>query len=67
MFTMTEAQIKRALRANRRDGRWPSSLYQIAQRDGVSRSMLTTAVKNPSRYPRARRRIELLVARERAS
>ncbi len=62
---MTEAQIKRALERNRRKGRRPWSLYQIAQMKGVSRSLITTAVKNPSRYPAARAFIESVVAPER--
>lgn len=66
MFTMTASQIKHALKRNRRAGRRPWSLYQIAKMKGVSRSMLTTAVKNPARYPQARAYIEsLLVDSER--
>lgn len=61
MFTMTEIQIKRILRRNRKAGRRPWSLYQIAQMKGVSRSLITTAVKNPSRYPGARGFIESLL------
>lgn len=58
---MTEAQIKRALLRNRKAGRRPWSLYQIAAMKGVSRSLITTAVKRPSRYPRARAYIESLL------
>lgn len=61
MFTMTEAQIKRALRRNRKAGRRPRSLYEIAKMKGVSRSIMTTAVKNPGRYPQARLFIESLL------
>lgn len=55
---MTETQIKKVLRRNRRAGRRPWSLYQIAKMKGVSRSLMTMAVKNPRRYPDARRYIE---------
>jgi hypothetical protein len=61
MFTMTESQIKRALRRNRRSGRRPRSLYEIAKMKGCARSMITTAVKNPHRYPSARAYIESLL------
>ena len=61
MFTMTETQIKRVLRRNRKAGKRPWSLYQIAQMKLVSRSLITTAVKNPLRYPSARAYIESLL------
>lgn len=63
MFTMTERQIKRLIKRNRRAGIWPGSLYQIAKRKQISRSMVTTAVKTPKRYPRLRREIELMLVR----
>ena len=59
---MTESQIRHRLRQNRRAGRRPWSLYQLAQTWGVSRSMLTMAVKDPKRYPGVRARIEKAVA-----
>ena len=62
MFTMTESQIKRALRRNRKAGRRPKSLYEIAKMKGVSRSIMTTAVKTPARYPQARLFIESLLS-----
>lgn len=55
---MTAREIKDALRRNRREGRWPSSLNQIALAKGVGRSLMTMAVKNGRRYPGARRYIE---------
>ena len=61
MFTMTARQIKSALKRNRRAGRRPRSLYEIAKMKGVSRSIMTPAVKNPSRYPQARLFIESLL------
>lgn len=73
MFTMTAREIKDVLRRNRREGRWPRSLNQLAIAHGVSRSMMTTAVKRGRRYPSARRFIESVlsgadvVAREKAS
>ena len=57
-----EAQIRRQLERNRQTGRGPRSLYQLAQTWGVSRSMLTMAVKDPKRYPGVRARIEKAVA-----
>jgi hypothetical protein len=41
--------------------RRPRSLYEIAKMRGVSRSIMTTAVKNPYRYPQARLFIESLL------
>lgn len=61
MFTMTTRQIKSALKRNRRAGRRPRSLYEIAKMKGVSRSIMTVAVKNPHRYPQARLFIESLL------
>lgn len=61
MFTMTTRQIKSALKRNRRAGRRPRSLYEIAKMKGVSRSIMTVAVKNPRRYPQARLFIESLL------
>ena len=58
---MTETQIRNQLRKNRLTGRGPRSLYQLAQTWGVSRSMLTMAVKDPKRYPGVRARIEKAV------
>ena len=66
MFTMTEPQIKRILRENRKRGIRPGALKHIAddkQPLPISRSMVTTAVKNPERYPSLRQHIEsVLVA-----
>lgn len=70
---MTAREIKDALRRNRRAGRWPSSLNQILIAYGTrSRSLMTMAVKNGRRYPKARRFIEAaiqgdVVARGKAS
>ena len=58
MFTMTQKEIKDALKRNRRLGRRPWSLNQIARMKGVSRSLMTMAVKRPRRYPGTRRYIE---------
>jgi lambda repressor-like predicted transcriptional regulator len=57
---MTAAAIRAALRANKRAGRRPWSLNQIAKLKGVSRSMMTTALRNPRRYPDSRQFIESL-------
>lgn len=63
MFTMTGAQIKRVLRENRRRRIRPWALKHIADAKGISRSMVTTAVKTPERYPSLRQHIErVLVA-----
>lgn len=59
--TMTEAQIRRALKRNGRLGRRPWSLYQIAQMKACHRSIMTRAVKTPRRYPEARAFIESLL------
>lgn len=61
MFTMTESGIKRVLRMNKRRGVRPYALKHIADACGVPRSMVTTAVKTPSRYPGMRRRIEAIL------
>jgi hypothetical protein len=58
MFTMTAPQIKRILRANKRRGIRPAALKHIADDLGRSRSMVTTAVKTPTRYPSMRAHIE---------
>ena len=52
------------LRANRVAGKRPCSLNQLAVLKGVSRSMMTTAVKNRRRYPEARRFIEAILTGE---
>jgi hypothetical protein len=63
MFTMTATQIKRVLRENRRRRVRPWALKHIADDRGISRSMVTTAVKTPARYPSLRQHIEsVLVA-----
>lgn len=61
MFTMTEPQIKRVLRENRKRRVRPWALKHIADDRGCSRSMVTTAVKTPERYPRLRQHIEAVL------
>jgi hypothetical protein len=61
MFTMTASQIKRVLRENKRRGIRPSALKHIADDRGCARSMVTTAVKTPDRYPRLRQHIEAVL------
>lgn len=64
MFTMSAAQIKRLLRENRKRGIRPGALKHIAddkQPMPISRSMVTTAVKTPDRYPRLRQHIEAVL------
>lgn len=66
MLTMTAREIKDALKRNRREGRRPRSLYEIAQMRGVHRSLITRAVQDRRRYPGVRAYIEsLLVDSER--
>lgn len=61
MFTMTGPQIKRILRANRKVRRRPWALKHITDGLGISRSMATTAVKHPERYPTLRQHIEAVL------
>lgn len=61
MFTMTPSQIKRVLRENRKARRRPWALKHIADDRGISRSMVTTAVKTPTRYPTLRQHIEAVL------
>jgi DNA-binding MarR family transcriptional regulator len=58
MVTMTRAQIKRILRANRKRRVRPWSLKQIADDLQVHRSMATRAANTPERYPQMRAHIE---------
>ena len=68
MFTMSPVQIKRVLRENRKRRIRPWALKHIADDKGISRSMVTTAVKSPDRYPSLRQHIEsVLVASARKS
>ena len=62
MLTMTATQIKRALQANRKAGRRPASLYQIAKMRGCNRAVLTRALKEPTRYADARAYIESVLS-----
>ena len=45
---MTPAEVKRILRKNRKAGRRPWSLYQIAQMRGCSRSLVTMTMQRPA-------------------
>lgn len=62
MLTMTAREIKSALKRNRRAGRRPRSLYEIAEMRGVHRSLITRAVQDRRRYPGVRAYIESLLA-----
>lgn len=44
---MTPSQVKRILRENRKTGRRPWSLYQIAQMRGCSRALVTMTMQRP--------------------
>ncbi len=46
---MTPSQVKRILRQNRKAGRRPWSLYQIAQMRGCSRALVTMAMQRPAK------------------
>jgi AraC-like DNA-binding protein len=46
---MTPTQVKRVLKQNKKAGRRPWSLYQLAQMRGCSRSLVTQAMQDPTK------------------
>ena len=60
---MTPTQVKKILARNKKTGRWPSSLYQIATKRKCARSLLTKVMGDPmTRDGQARPAWEYIVA-----